>query len=296
MKSVSSSKTLSVVIGLCAVVMLWFSAAVSVPLVKRYHEFRPEMLLIVRGLAVALGLLAVVRKSSFKELDKYVLVGGVLFTVASITFFQAVNLWAANPVIVIITMTPVVNFAITLKQKVRISKMAVLSLKLILVGVVLAVRVPNRSIEPCGLMLAIISTITAGMGMECWSKTKAKLPGKMMLYSICLALFSGLVLLLTPGKIEIIPPTISIATALYVFGIIGCFSGIIYFCSASIALERLPVTTASILLQGETPAVIIGSWLLAGERISLLQSVGVVTMLAGIILLMSWTATRAKKE
>ncbi len=280
-------------IGLLAIILLWLSAAISVPLINRYSEFRPEMLLVMRGFAVILAFLAA-RKNSFFR-DKQVIFGGLLLAVSSINFFQAINLWSANSVIIIVTMTPVVNVLIALGHGTRISTVTILSLILVIVGVSFALDVFHQVIHMPGLILSLLCMIAAGLGMDCWSKTKVGVAGKMLAYSTILILLSIFVISVTPGKAQIVPTGVSVWTAFYVYSAVGCLGGIVYLCCVGIALERLPVTTTSILLQGETPAVIIGSWFIVGEKISLWQWIGVVIMLTGIILLMLWTAKNPPK-
>lgn len=47
--------------------------------------------------------------------------------------------------------------------------------------------------------------------------------------------------------------------------------GFLYWISNLLAFENLPTTEASVLAQGETPAVILGAGFLLGERVTPIQ-------------------------
>ncbi len=295
MKPLETKRVLSVTKGLCAVVMLWIAAGVSIPLIKRYDQFRPEMLLIVRGSAIAIACF-LCRKFAREKTDKYVILAGLLFTVSSITFFQAVNVWAPNPVIIVVTLTPLVNFAIALRQRTKIPVMAYISLLCIIVGEWWALDLSKQSLNVYGFILSIFTALTAGLGLDCWSKTSNKLIGRMRWYAAFLIPCALLVLLGTPGKIELIPPGVTLREALYVFSVIGTVGGVAYIYCASVTTQHLPITSASILLQGETPAVIVGTWFFMKHTISLSQGFGVAVMLFGISVLVVWLASNSKKS
>jgi drug/metabolite transporter (DMT)-like permease len=57
--------------------------------------------------------------------------------------------------------------------------------------------------------------------------------------------------------------------------------GFLYWIANLVAFGNLATTEASILAQGETPAVILGASILLGEHLTLVQWVGVVVALYG---------------
>ncbi len=280
-------------IGIGALLLLWISAGISVPLVKQYSHFRPEALLIVRGAAVALAFL--IFKRIFEKPNKFVILGALLLAISSITFFQALNLWSPNPVIVVITLVPLVNFWAAFREKRKIGRITMVSLILILLGVSMALDVFREKINLPGLLLSVVATVCAGLGVEGWSKTKESAGIKMVWYSYCLVPLAFLVLFVTEKRIVFIPPETSLWIALYVFSIIGCLSGVFYLYAVGVVIEKFGPTKGSILLQGETPAVIIGTWLVIGTTISFRQGFGVGLMLLGISILL-WQMTQDARK
>jgi drug/metabolite transporter (DMT)-like permease len=66
--------------------------------------------------------------------------------------------------------------------------------------------------------------------------------------------------------------------------------GFLYWIANLMAFENLPTTEASVLAQGETPAVILGASILLGEHLTLVQWVGVGIALYGAWYLSRWLA------
>jgi hypothetical protein len=282
-------------IGLCAVVVVWLSAGISIPLVRKHADFRPEVLLLVRS-GLVLVALFFMGKINMKGSNRYVIAAGPAMAIASITFFQAVNVWGPNPVIIVITLTPLVNFAIGLGKNTRICPITLVCLVFVLVGECLALDITKQELNLTGLGLSVASTLATGLGLEFWGASKTESSQKMLWYSLSLFIFAIASLSVMPGKVEFIPQGVSLKTALFVFAIIGTFSGVVYVGAAGIALGRLPTTSASILLQGETPAVMLGSSFILGQEVFFHQGLGVGIMLVGISILMVWMARNATKS
>jgi len=64
--------------------------------------------------------------------------------------------------------------------------------------------------------------------------------------------------------------------------------GFLYWIANLMAFENLPTTEASVLAQGETPAVILGANFMLGEHLTMLQWVGVAIALYGGWYLSRW--------
>ena len=71
--------------------------------------------------------------------------------------------------------------------------------------------------------------------------------------------------------------------------------GFLYWLANLLAFENLPTAEASVLAQGETPAVIIGAGLLLGERLTIVQGVGVAIALCGAWYLSRWLSKQEAK-
>jgi drug/metabolite transporter (DMT)-like permease len=93
----------------------------------------------------------------------------------------------------------------------------------------------------------------------------------------------GLILSVHASWAPIVQPKLVIA--LVGFAFVG---GFLYWLCNLIAFQNLPTVEASVLAQGETPAVIIGAGLLLHEHLGLLQWVGVGIALCGAWYLSRW--------
>ncbi len=284
-------------VGIAATVAVWLTAAWSVPLVNEYRQFNPETLLIVRGVAVMVAVLIFVFSGKGIWIsDKSSVYAGICLAIASVTFFRGVNVWGANPTITVLTLTPVVNFVCTVVREKKFPWIAFASLVAVLGGVACALQPWKDPLHPQGLEWALCATLTAGMGFEFWGKTRATLSAKFFWYSFFAIIFAYVTLKLIGGKFELLPPGMKVRTAVYVFVVIGGLGGITYIGASSVVLEKLPTVLASVLLQGETPAVIIGSAILVGIRPSGLQWFGIFCALVGIGYLIYKTDQLSKKE
>lgn len=88
----------------------------------------------------------------------------------------------------------------------------------------------------------------------------------------------GLVATLTSGHLPFAREAWSVphAIALVGFGVTGGFA---YYLANIVAFEKLRTEVASTLAMAETPAVIVGAWLMLGETLTLIQWIGVVIAL-----------------
>ena len=67
--------------------------------------------------------------------------------------------------------------------------------------------------------------------------------------------------------------------------ILGLLSAVVAACAWMLAMTRLPISIAYPMMSLTYPLVIVASWWLLGETLSLWRAVGVVFILAGIALL-----------
>ncbi|NBS70720.1 hypothetical protein EBT31_17675, partial [bacterium] len=74
------------------------------------------------------------------------------------------------------------------------------------------------------------------------------------------------------------------------FGITGGFA---YYLANIVAFEKLKTEVASTLAMAETPAVIVGAWLMLGETLTFIQWIGVLIALGATAAL---SATEANQK
>lgn len=95
------------------------------------------------------------------------------------------------------------------------------------------------------------------------------------------------------SKTPLIIPDGKTAGLLIGFALVG---GFLYFLSYIEAFAHLPIDAASVLAQGETPAVILMSGVIVGDKLNLLQWLGVAIALYGAWYLSRWLSKQASKE
>jgi drug/metabolite transporter (DMT)-like permease len=83
--------------------------------------------------------------------------------------------------------------------------------------------------------------------------------------------------------------------ALLVFGF-AFIGGFLYWTAYMFAFDNLSTTDASILVQGETPAVLLGAYVLLGERLTFVQWIGIGIALYGAWYLSRWLSKQAVRE
>ena len=229
------------------------------------------------GIAFALGM-------SFKPQSWTVLVSGALIAIASIGFYSAVECWkVVNPVMILITLMPLANIAIARLYKRRVSVTTALSALVLIAGVTQALDYSGSAWSWSGFGWAMVSMASAAVGFEMWGRMPRSvtvLEKIAWLSIICLVMSLAFLAphlreldLTKYGRMDI------------QFHLFGCFMlpavGFIYTsCVPFSDVGRMDVVTASILLQGATPATVVATMFLTHERLTLSQMIGLALALA----------------
>ncbi|MDR0860129.1 MAG: DMT family transporter [Candidatus Peribacteria bacterium] len=241
--------------------------------------FSPTQLMVFRGFLTAIIALIGLR-GNVGRVDKYTIGIAVILPLATLGLFEGIRNWGAGPTIIIITATPLVNVIIGAFTGRKISLASIIGLVLILGGVILARWGGNFNWT--GFAWSLFGTLMNGILYECFARAKAK-PLQKCFYSSMGMGIVGTLLSIGSSWSAISEP--KVALVILGFAFIG---GFLYWIANLVAFENLPTTEASILAQGETPAVILGATLLLGERLSLVQWTGVVIALYGAWHLSKW--------
>ena len=181
------------------------------------------------------------------------------------------------------TATPLVNLAIGPFLGRKISRASIVALVLVLGGVTIARW--GGEFNWIGFAWSAFGTIMNGILYELFSRAKAT-PLQKCFWGCIGTGVLGVVLsanTVWPSFRGDLKLTLSIVG----FAFVG---GFLYWISNLIAFENLPTTEASVLAQGETPAVILGAWLMLGERLTFVQVTGVAIALYGSWYLSRWLA------
>lgn len=265
-------------LGVIAALGISLTAGLALPMVNVLKQFSTSELMTVRGGIAALFVGMIFRKR-IRWSGWGVITFSVLFASANFCLYNGIRRWGANPTIVIITLTPLVNFVAKWWRGERTNKLAFLSLLALVGGVVVALEPWNAPMDALGVAWSLGGTILQGVGFEVLAKTTNHDPrvrGFWFSIVICMVGFTGT---LAQGKLPLITHEFSQTTFLLLLGF-GFTGGFLYFLSIVFAFDYLDTEVASVLAMGETPAVILGAGVLLGEKMSFVQWVGVIIALA----------------
>jgi drug/metabolite transporter (DMT)-like permease len=261
-------------IGILAVLGVWISAGICLPMINVLKgSFTPEQILFVRG-AIPVLIVLFLRDPWELKPDKYTLGIAAVIPFAALGLFKGVREWGANPTLIVVAATPVVNFVITKVRGRKIPANVWIGFMVLLTGVVVALH-GNYPLNR-GCAWAVFGTICNGLLYELFAFAKSDKWTKCFWASLGILVLGLISSIITSSEFPGATPQI-----LGVLVLVGFTHGFLYWYSNVIMFERLEKDAASVLAQGETPAVIIGAWLLLGERLSVAQWSGVALALFG---------------
>lgn len=274
-------------LGLCGVLGIWITAGFALPFINVLNTFTPPQLMTFRGFLTALmaliGLRGIVGK-----VDKYTYLIALTVPFATLGLFQGVREWGAGPTIIILSATPLANVFIGAFLGRKISSASIIGLVLVLGGVIMARWEGHFNLV--GFAWAVFATVVNGILYEWFSRAKSGLLQKCFWGSIGMGTL-GLILSIGASWAPIAQP--KVALLIVGFAFVG---GFLYWISNLVTFNNLPTTEASILAQGETPAVILGAGLLLGEHLTSIQWIGVGIALFGAWYLSRWLSKQAVKQ
>jgi drug/metabolite transporter (DMT)-like permease len=272
-------------IGLIGSLGICLTAGLALPFVNILRDLSPGQLLVVRGYVTAAVILLLARTKVFRA-DRMTLLMGACVPFASLGLFMGIREWGAAPTIVVITLTPVVNFAAAWLRGKKIGKATVISLAVLLTGVALACGKPD-TFSLKGLLWSLLASFMSGVTYELLARAKSGAYEKCFWGSVgigSIGLFAGI-----ETSWLTIARDIDLVAMLLCFALVG---GFLYWIANVVAFANLPTESASVLAQAETPAVILMAHAILGERLSPIQWVGVIIALAGAGYLSYWLSKK----
>lgn len=270
-------------LGLLGVVGIWITAGIALPFVNVLRGFTPEQLMVMRGFMTA-AMVLIALKGVIGRADKYTYAIAFVLPFATLGMYKAVRIWGASATIIILTATPLVNLAAGLFLGRKITRTVVTGLSLILGGVV-AARWGGR-FEWFAFLWTMLALIAGGLLYELFAHAKSK-PLQKCFWGMIGMGAVGLILSINDSWKGIKEP--GIIFWLLGFAFVG---GFLYWMANLVAFTHLPTNEASVLAQGETPAIILGAHFLLGEHLALYQWFGVVIALCGA----GYLSHQVKKE
>ena len=272
-------------LGLVGILGIWLTAGFALPFVNVLKMFEPTQLMVFRGFLTAVMAFIGLR-GAIGRVDKYTYLIALTLPFATLGLFEGIRHWGAGPTIIVITATPLVNLLIGIFIGRRVSSASLIGLVLMLGGVVMARW--GGAFQWVGFAWTAFGVIMNGILYELFARAKAKPLQKCFWACIGMGLL-GLILSSNTSWAPIMEPR----TAFSVLGF-AFVGGFLYWLANLIAFEHLPTTEASVLAQGETPAVILGAGFLLGEHLTLVQWVGVVVALYGAWYLSRWLSKQVE--
>lgn len=276
-------------VGLLGIVGIWITAGLALPFVNVLRELSAPQLMAARGLVTAALAYALLRGVVW-EPDRATLGMAASFALACLGLYMGIRAWGASPTIVIVTATPLVNFAVATWRGRTVSGAAIASLLLTLAGVLIALRPWDaqllRSGEHlrAGLAWSVFGALLNGAFYEFLARARSTPRLERCFWQAVAVLVVGVVGSASASWQPALQDGRLLAW-LVGFAFVG---GFLYFLANIEAFDHLPTDVASVLAQGETPAVILMASLLLGERLSASQWVGVLLALSGAWYLSHW--------
>lgn len=264
-------------LGLFGILGIWLTAGLALPFVNVLRMFTPEQLMVFRGFLTALMALIGLR-GVIGRVDRYAYLIAITLPFATLGLFEGIRHWGAGPTIIVITATPVVNFIIARCIGKKIPRASVMGLILMLGGVVLARW--GGHFQLAGFAWTMFGMVMNGILYEWFSRSRSN-PLQKCFWACTGMGVLGLMLSLHTSWRHITQPRM----ILFVIGF-AFVGGFLYWLANLLAFENLPTTEASVLAQGETPAVIVGAAFMLHEHLGVIQWIGV-----GIALYGAWQLT-----
>ena len=238
--------------------------------------------MVVRGFVTAASALIGLR-GKLGHVDKYTYLIALIGPFALLGLYEGIRHLGAGPAIIIVTATPLVNFAIGLFSRRRLSTVTIIAFLLVLGGVVMARW--GGKFNWTGFLWVSLGTILNGVLYELFNRASARPLQKCFWASIGMGSL-GLVLGANASW-----PSVDATLITYLLGF-AFVGGFLYWLANVIAFANLPVNEASVLAQGETLFVLVGAMVFLGEQLTLVQWIGVAIALVGTGYL-SWSETPA---
>ncbi len=207
------------------------------------------------------------------RVDKYTYWIALVLPFVTLGLFEGIRHWGAGPTIIVLTASPVVNVVIGASRGRRTSRASILGLVLLLGGVVMARW--GGTFNWTGFSWSLFGTIMSGILNELFGRAKSAPMNQCFWGSIGMGVL-GLALSAGASWAPAAQPKVDLSVL--GFAVIG---GFLYWKSYLLAFKNLPTTEASVLAQGETPAVIVGATVLLGEHLTLAQWIAVAIALYG---------------
>lgn len=285
MKSETVGTPQSRKIGMAAILMVWLTAAINIPLSKDLlAHISTEELLIVRSVACIAVALALTRGRAWKS-SPSVVVAGLAVGIGSITFYRALSLLGVDPVVCLMTFAPVVSLAFVFWEGKRPPFVTVFGILAVIGGTLWALEPWNNKLDPDGIKLAIVCIVTSAAGFELWGRApdSATVSEKSFWLSAWVLILAPIIMHFV--TLESHPEAYADSTVIKLLLEVVGFVTVYLFCSIVpySRVGKMNVVAATALSQAGGPFVIFGAFLILGDRWLLHQCLGAGLAIAGAV-------------
>jgi drug/metabolite transporter (DMT)-like permease len=208
------------------------------------------------------------------KVDRYTYLLAPVVGLASFGLFKGIRVWGAGPTLIIIAGTPIVNFLFTFAIGKKVSNAAIWALTFLLGGILVANWGGRWSTT--GFAYSIFGMICNAAVYELFPRATSKSLQQCFWGTLGMGLIG---LLLSPSSNwGLVYENHTLQVTLVGFALL---SGLFYWLANIWAFDYLPKDHASVLVQGETPAVILFAWVMLNEPLTPAKIVGVTVSLCG---------------
>lgn len=269
-------------LGLLGILGIWCTAGFALPYVKVLNGQSAEQLLAIRGYFTAFLACVFLGGKVFKA-DRYTYLIALVVPFASLGLYKGIRAWGVGPTMIVLTATPVVNFFFAQYTGKKIAKESIFGLLLMFAGVTVACW--SRVFSLSGFLWSVFATLTSGLTYELFARAKSPSLVRCFWGSLGIGTIGLIGSLIVGTSWKPIVQNTNLLVPLVAFAFIG---GFLYWYANLLSFDNLPTVPASILAQGETPAVMMAASLLVGESHTYVQWSGVFLAWIGAAYVVWW--------
>lgn len=267
--------------GLIGVLGIWLGNGIALPLIALHRvDFSTEQMMMTRGIVTALVAI-IALKGAIRWPNRHITSFSVVFSFACLSLYKGVREWGPGPTIIILTLTPLVNFVFSWWHGRALTRAMWISCAAMVGGVAFALEpwLWTATTSWKGVVWSVIATLLSGIGFEELKKSESISRWQRTFWIAMAMAIVGTVSGLLQNSVLTVAVSPQLLLSLTTFALLA---GPIYIFSNTVAFDNLRVETASILAQGETLAVILLSGLILHQEITVAAIIGSCIALVGV--------------
>jgi drug/metabolite transporter (DMT)-like permease len=281
-------------LGILMAIAIWVTAGFALPFVKvlELKGISYPQLLLLRGYVTALIVLVLVR-GKVATTDRYTWWIALTVPFASYGLFRGIVEWEAGPTLIVIAATPAINFLVTVFQHRKVSLPAVLSFLLVMGGIMLALW--KGAFTWSGFTWSVIGLLCNGLLYEWFSRSDETPLVNCFWGSVGIGTIGFVTSILT-GRLTHWEPMQRDVRLLGLALVVVLVGGLLYWLANLLTFRNLQKDSASVLAQGETPAVVLVAAFVLHEQLTVQKVTGITIALLGASYLLIWLVKQSASQ